>query len=103
MRVRIAFGAWWLGLTLAWMAVAAPWVGGAGVAEPTFWWQLRQQALDVATGNNRNALPVDRVDVHPVPVHIDDRDAERQLLGLEALDQLRRVIKRGGVTRESLL
>ena len=24
--------------------------------------QLRQQALDVATGNNRNALPVDRVD-----------------------------------------
>lgn len=45
MRVRIAFGAWWLGLTLAWMAVTAPWVGGAGVAEPTFWWQLRQQAL----------------------------------------------------------
>lgn len=22
-----------------------PLVGGAGVAEPTFWWQLRQQAL----------------------------------------------------------
>ena len=30
MQVRIAWGIWWLGLTLAWAAAAAPWQGMAG-------------------------------------------------------------------------
>ena len=45
MRVRIAFGAWWLVLTLAWMAAALPWDTGGGPADAAFWWQLRQHAL----------------------------------------------------------
>ena len=45
MQVRIAWGIWWLGLTLAWAAAAAPWQGMAAASEPAFWWQLRQHAL----------------------------------------------------------
>ncbi len=45
MQVRIAWGIWWLVLTLAWAAAAAPWQGMAAVSEPAFWWQLRQHAL----------------------------------------------------------
>ena len=45
MRVRIAFGAWWLVLTLAWMAAVLPWDTGGGTADAAFWWQLRQHAL----------------------------------------------------------
>lgn len=45
MQVRIAWGIWWLGLTLAWTAAAAPWQGMAAASEPAFWWQLRQHAL----------------------------------------------------------
>ncbi|WP_284334692.1 ferric reductase-like transmembrane domain-containing protein [Comamonas sp. NoAH] len=45
MRVRVAFGAWWLLLTVAWAAAAMPW---QVLGEPTsagLWWQLRQHAL----------------------------------------------------------
>ena len=45
MQVRIAWGIWGLGLTLAWAAAAAPWQGMAAASEPAFWWQLRQHAL----------------------------------------------------------
>jgi predicted ferric reductase len=45
MRIRWAFGAWWLVLTLAWAAAAQPWQGLASSADPAFWWQLRRHLL----------------------------------------------------------
>ena len=49
MRIKVAFGAWLLAITLAWLAVAPPDFGVAPLVDAqgaaTGWWQLRQHAI----------------------------------------------------------
>ncbi len=45
MRVPVAFGAWWLLLTAAWLAAALPWEALDSAQSAALWWQLRQHGL----------------------------------------------------------
>ena len=49
MRIKVAFGAWLIAITLAWLAVAPPDFGVAPLVDAqgaaTGWWQLRQHAI----------------------------------------------------------
>lgn len=48
MRIRWAFGAWWLLLTLAWAAAAQPWTDLSRATDAAFWWQLRRHGVYVS-------------------------------------------------------
>ena len=45
MRVPVAFGAWLLLLTAAWLTAALPWEALGSAQGAALWWQLRQHAL----------------------------------------------------------